>query len=97
MRAWAEFGIIYKFSIFSIKKFGYFAILTFPTISDIIITEREENKMILIFAIPLLSLLFLSAFVLDEWEEKKRKAKEEAERQKRKNILKKTIDKKINL
>lgn len=33
--------------------------------------------MILIFAIPLLSLLFLSAFALDEWEEKKRKAKEE--------------------
>lgn len=45
--------------------------------------------MILIFAIPLLSLLFLSAFAFDEWEEKKQKAKEEAERQKRKNILKK--------
>lgn len=43
--------------------------------------------MILIFAIPLLSLLFLSAFALDEWEEKKRKAKEETERQKRKKYF----------
>lgn len=38
--------------------------------------------MILIFAIPLMPLLFLSAFALDEWEEKRQKAKEEAERQK---------------
>ena len=90
MRAWAEFGTIHKFSNFSIKKFGYFAILTIPVICDIIITEREGNKMILIFVIPLLSLLFLSAFAFDEWEEKKQKAKEEAERQKRKKNLKKT-------
>ena len=45
MRTWAEFGIIYKFSNFSIENFGYFAILTFPAISDIIITEREGNTM----------------------------------------------------
>jgi hypothetical protein len=38
----------------------------------------------LIFAIPLLSLLFLGAFALDEWEEEKRKAKEEEEFQKEK-------------
>jgi hypothetical protein len=33
----------------------------------------------LIFAIPLLSLLLLGGFALDEWEEEKRKVKEEAE------------------
>jgi DNA-binding transcriptional regulator/RsmH inhibitor MraZ len=38
----------------------------------------------LIFAIPLLSLLLLGGFALDEWEEEKRKAKEEAEFQKEK-------------
>lgn len=38
--------------------------------------------MILIFAIPLMSLLFLMAFILDEWEEKRQKAKEEAKRKK---------------
>lgn len=38
----------------------------------------------LIFAIPLLSLLFLFAFVVDEWLEEKRKQKEEEEFQKRK-------------
>ena len=37
-----------------------------------------------ILAIPFLSLLGLLAFVLDEWEEEKQKAKEEAEFQKRK-------------
>ena len=37
----------------------------------------------LIFAIPLLSFLCMMAFVLDEWEEEKRKKKEEAEREKR--------------
>ena len=37
--------------------------------------------MILIFAIPLVSFLFLGAFVLDEWETKRQKRKkEEAER-----------------
>lgn len=38
----------------------------------------------LIFAIPLVSLLLLGAFALDEWEEEKRKAKEKAEMEKRK-------------
>ena len=38
--------------------------------------------MILIFALPLMSFLFLSAFALDEWEEKRQRAKEEAKRQK---------------
>lgn len=38
----------------------------------------------LIFAIPLLSLLFLFAFVVDEWLEEKQKQKEEAEFQKKK-------------
>ena len=37
-----------------------------------------------ILAIPLLSLLFLLGFVLDEWEEEKQKAKEEEEFQKKK-------------
>ena len=37
-----------------------------------------------ILAIPLLSLLFLLGFALDEWEEEKQKAKEEEEFQKRK-------------
>lgn len=42
-----------------------------------------------IFAIPLLSLLFLLGFALDEWEEEKRKAKEEEQRrQDRETILK---------
>ena len=40
--------------------------------------------LIVIFAIPLLSLFVLLAFVLDEWVEEKQKAKEEAEFQKRK-------------
>ena len=48
----------------------------------------------LIFAIPLLSLLFLLAFVADEWEEEKQKAKEEAEVQKRKKeFMKKYLTK----
>lgn len=38
----------------------------------------------LIFAIPLLSLLFLSAFVVDEWLEEKQKKEKEKEIQKRK-------------
>jgi hypothetical protein len=37
-----------------------------------------------IFAIPLLSLLFLLGFALDEWAEKKQKAKEEKEFEQRK-------------
>ena len=44
---------------------------------------------VLIFAIPLVSLLFLGAFALDEWQEEKRKAKEEEQRrQDRETILK---------
>ena len=44
---------------------------------------------VLIFAIPLLSLLLLGAFALDEWEEEKRKAKEEEQqRRDRATILK---------
>ena len=37
-----------------------------------------------IFAIPLLSLLFLLGFTLEEWEEEKQKAKEEEKFQKKK-------------
>lgn len=40
--------------------------------------------MYVIFAIPLLSLLFLLGFALDEWEEEKQKAKEEEKFQKEK-------------
>jgi hypothetical protein len=39
---------------------------------------------LIIFTIPLLSLLMLLAFALDGWEEEKQKAKEEEEHQKRK-------------
>lgn len=46
--------------------------------------------MILIFAIPLLSLLFVSAFALDGWVEERQKVKKEAEKQKRKKNLKKS-------
>ena len=56
----------------------------------IIITEREGKTMILIFAIPLLSLLFVGAFTLDGWAEEKQRAKKETERQKRKKNLKKS-------
>lgn len=35
-----------------------------------------------IFAIPLLSLLFLAGFALDEWQEEKQKKKEEEQFQK---------------
>ena len=42
-----------------------------------------------IFAIPLLSLLFLLGFALDEWEEEKRKAKEEEKFQKEKQEFEK--------
>ena len=46
--------------------------------------------MILIFAIPLLSLLFVGAFALDGLAKEKQKTKKEAERQKRKKNLKKS-------
>ena len=40
--------------------------------------------LLVIFTIPLLSLLMLLAFALDEWEEERQKTKKEKEYQKRK-------------
>lgn len=48
----------------------------------------------LIFAIPLLSLLFLFAFIVDEWLEERQKRKEEEEMQKRREeFVKKYLEK----